>query len=63
MNAPEKRPWIGLPLGNQEGCLRELREAGATPEQMTRYSLINFTVPVVLWLVVVGLGLLLKWLA
>lgn len=60
MDAPEQRATMGLPLGNQEGCLRELREAGATPEQMTRYSFINFTMPLLFWCAVVALGLLLR---
>ncbi len=45
MSAPEKRSSIGLTLSNQEDCLRELKDAGATPVHMILYGLLNFAMP------------------
>lgn len=45
MSAPERKSLPALPLSKQEDCLRELKDAGATPEHMIKYSWRNFTIP------------------
>ncbi len=45
MGAPEKKSKLTLPLSKQEDCLRELKNAGATPIHMIVYGLLNFAIP------------------
>ena len=45
MSAPEKKSQLALPVSKQEDCLRELKNAGATPIHMIVYSWLNFAMP------------------
>jgi hypothetical protein len=59
MSAPDKRLPFGLAVSKQEDCLRELKDAGASPIHMIMYGLLNFTMPSMfryLMVAVVSLG-------
>lgn len=45
MSAPEKKSILALPMSKQEDCLRELKNAGASPVHMILYGLLNFAMP------------------
>jgi hypothetical protein len=41
----EKESPLRLPISKQEDCLRELKNAGATPREMIAYGLLIFAMP------------------
>lgn len=45
MSAPEKKSNLALSISKQDDCLRELKNAGASPVHMIMYGWLNFAMP------------------